>query len=156
LNKEEVEIVVSFRTQRRAIREGLLTEPLDDLPSVRLIGSSCTGCGEVTLGNSAFCPNCGADDLTEVVLSSEGELLTYSVIRHQPPGNYKGPVPFRPYGIGLVALEQGVSVVSPLEIDIDDLAVGLCMRFEAFPLYADEQDIEVIAFRFTEAQQGRG
>ena len=39
MNKEEVEIVVSFRTQRRAIREGLLTEPLDDLPSVRLIGN---------------------------------------------------------------------------------------------------------------------
>lgn len=134
---------------RRPIREGLFHGPLEDFRALALAGTACASCGEVTLGASTLCLNCGAaEGLRTIALGHEGELLTWSVIRHKPPGDYRGPEPFEPYGLGLVALREGLAVVSPLRGDIASLAIGKAVHFEAHPLYVDPAGAEVIAFRF--------
>lgn len=132
---------------RVPIREGLLTGDLDDLSAVRLSGSACRPCGETAFGTVRTCPNCGADDLQPVALSPEGTLWTYTVVRHRPPGDYRGPDPFVPFGLGLVDLPDGVRVLAPIAAEVEHLAIGMPLRLT--PWVRTEPDgREVVAFSF--------
>jgi uncharacterized protein len=130
------------------IREGLFTVPLTPPEQVRLIGNQCVACDEVALGRRKTCSNCGGAKLQEKPLSRRGTLWTYTVIRHKPPGDYRGPVPFVPFGLGLVELPDGIRVMSPLQCDIDKISIGMELELEVYPLYTDENGNEVMAFRF--------
>ncbi len=130
------------------IKEGLFTAPLFPVERVRLRGSQCRECGEISLGKRQTCSNCGGGNLTEVPLSRKGRLWTYTVIRHKPPGDYKGPDPFVPFGLGLVELPEGIRVLSPIQCDLERMKVGMELEMEVYPLYTDENQNEVMAFRF--------
>jgi uncharacterized OB-fold protein len=130
------------------IREGLFATPLSPADQVRLLGSQCQSCGEVSLGKRSACPNCGSNQVREVPLSHKGKLWTYTVIRHRPPGEYKGPDPFVPFGEGLVELPEGIRVLSPIECELDKLKIGMELQLEVFKLFENEDGNEVIAFRF--------
>lgn len=132
---------------RIPIREGLLTTPLDDLGKVRLQGSRCSNCGETTLGMSTACPNCGRETVSALPLSGRGTLWTYTVVRHKPPGNYQGPDPFVPFGMGLVELPEGLRVLSPIDCPIEKLKIGLPLEFVA-GVQAGSTKPEVVAFTF--------
>lgn len=140
--------------KRIPIREGLLTTPLASIEKVRLVGSKCGKCGEVSLGKRVQCANCGATRLEEMPLSKKGKLWTYTVIRHKPPGDYKGPDPFAPFGLGLVELPEGIRVLSPIQADPEKIKVGMELELEVHPLYTDEDKNEVMAFRFRPVQEG--
>ena len=144
----------NHQSQRIPIREDLLSTPLDPLPGVRLLGTKCSACGEVTLGASASCANCCGTSVEAIALSPRGKLWTYTVIRNRPPGDYRGPEPFASYGVGLVELPDGIRVLSPLGGDLDGFTIGAEMVFEAYCLYRDAQGSEVIAFRFVPAEGG--
>ena len=143
--------------ERVPVRDGLLTTPLSDLDAVRLVGCRCTACGETSLGRKAACPNCGADTVHDVALGDRGSLWTYTVVRHRPPGDYKGPDPFVPYGLGLVELPEGLRVMSPIRCHLSRLAVGLALRFRAYGR-RDGAGREVVAFDFepAESEAARG
>ena len=131
------------------IREGLFTMPLYPTEQVRLVGSKCHACGEVSLGTVSSCANCTGEDMEEITLSRRGKLWTYTVIRHRPPGNYKGPDPFVPFGLGLVELPEGVRVLSPLTgCDVDNLKIGMDLELVVDKLYEDADGNEVMAFKF--------
>ncbi len=132
--------------ERVPIREGLLVGPLSDLDRVRLAGCRCSSCGETSLGSRTICPNCGRDTVREIPLANRGLLWSFTVVRHRPPGNYKGPEPFAPFGLGLVELPDGLRVLSPLDCDIDQLKIGLELRFKTY--VRKEGDREVVAFTF--------
>jgi hypothetical protein len=83
-----------------------------------------------------------------MALSKKGKLWTYTVIRHKPPGDYKGPAPFVPFGLGLVELPEGIRVLSPIQADPEKIKVGMELELEVHPLYTDEDKNEVMAFRF--------
>jgi uncharacterized OB-fold protein len=138
-------------TLRKPIRDGLLAGPLDDLDNVRLRGSRCNDCNETTLGASAACPNCGGSDLVDVSLGSDGTLWTHTIVRHRPPGNYHGPDPFAPFALGLVELPEGIRVMSRVEADPDQLAIGMPVRFRPYVLRRDEAGAEIVAFSFNPA-----
>ncbi|MBI4191475.1 MAG: OB-fold domain-containing protein [Betaproteobacteria bacterium] len=138
--------------ERVPIREGLLTGPLSRLDRVRLAGCSCTTCGETSLGSKNICPNCGGDAVREVSLSNHGVLWSFTVVRHRPPGNYKGPDPFVPFGLGLVELSDGLRVLSPIRCDIDKLKIGLELQFKPY-VRKDDDGREVVAFSFEPASQ---
>jgi uncharacterized OB-fold protein len=140
--------------KRIPIREGLLTSPLSPLKGVRIIGSKCTACEEVTLGEAASCPNCAGVELETIPFSKKGFLWTYTVIRNRPPGDYKGPDPFVPFGEGLVELPEGIRVLSPIAVDVDKLEIGMELDFDAHVLYEDNDGNEVVAFRFIPATEG--
>ncbi|MFC1977883.1 Zn-ribbon domain-containing OB-fold protein [Chloroflexota bacterium] len=139
--------------KRIPIREGLLTSPLSPLEDVMLQGSKCRNCGEVALGISSSCQNCAGEELDVIPLSKDGILWTYTVIRNRPPGDYKGPDPFVPFGEGLVELPEGIRVKIPLGGDPERLKIDMNMRFHAYKLFEDTDGNEVIAFRFDPVQE---
>jgi uncharacterized OB-fold protein len=135
------------RPHRIPVRDGLLTTPLLDLEQVRLQGTRCTSCNETTLGRNSVCPNCGRDELISVPLARRGELWTYTIVRHRPPGDYRGPDPFEPFGLGLVELPEGLRVVAPLEADIAQLKIGMPLEFRA-RVRVEPDGREVVTFAF--------
>ena len=132
---------------RAPIREGLLSGPLADLGQVRLSGCKCTTCGETSLGAKTICPNCGRDTVQNIALGARGVLWSFTIVRHRPPGNYKGPDPFKPFGLGLVELPEGLRVLAPIDCEIDKLKIGLPLRFHPYVRH-DEDGREVVAFNF--------
>ncbi len=133
-----------------AIRDGLLCGPLSQLAQVRLAGSKCTNCGETSLGTVKICPNCGRDSVQNIALGNRGVLWSFTIVRHRPPGNYKGPDPFVPFGMGLVELPEGLRVLSPIQCDIDKLKIGLALQFKPYVRHDDDRD--VVAFGFEPTQ----
>lgn len=135
---------------RTPIRDGLLTGPLSDLDHVRLAGSRCSQCDETSLGRSSLCANCGRQTVVEISLSKCGTLWTYTVVRHRPPGDYKGPDPFVPFGLGLVELAEGLRVLAPIQCDIGQLKIGLAVQFKPV-VRRDSDGREIISFVFEPA-----
>ena len=139
--------------ERVPIREGLLTGPLAQLDRVRLAGCKCTTCGETSLGAKTICPNCGRDTVQEVALANRGLLWSFTVVRHRPPGSYKGPDPFVPFGLGLVELPEGLRVLSPIQCDLEQLKIGLELEFKPYVRH-DEDGRDVVAFAYAPASKG--
>jgi uncharacterized protein len=131
---------------RAPLREGLLTGSLRHLDTIRLAGCLCANCGEISLGERAICPNCGRDSVTTIPLGTIGTLWSFTVIRHRPPGDYRGPDPFVPFGLGLVELPEGLRVLTPLKCDVTALRIGLPLRFT--PYLRHDPDREVVVFTF--------
>lgn len=134
------------------IRDGLLTGDLSRLDQVRLAGSRCASCGETALGQRSLCPNCGRETVTPLALGQRGVLWTYTVVRHRPPGNYKGPEPFIPFGLGLVELPEGLRVMATIEGHVENFKIGQALRFR--PYVRHDVDRDVVAFSFAATQEG--
>lgn len=116
----------------RPIREGLLAGDLTSLDNVALAGTSCASCGEVTLGHVPLCANCGSDKTEHLRLSDHGTVYTFTVARHKPPGDYRGPEPFQPYGYALVELPEGLRVVTRVDCDVESIHVGMPVTFTPY------------------------
>ena len=144
---------MSEAMSRVPIREGLLSTPLALLDGVRLMGSRCSDCNETTLGSNRACPNCGGNQLSALKLSRAGKLWTYTVVRHKPPGDYHGPVPFVPFAMGLVELPEGLRVLAPLEGDLAQIKIGMPLQFRAFVRDGSTAP-EVVSFAFTASVAG--
>jgi len=86
--------------------------------------------------------------MTTIPLSKRGKLWTYTVIRHRPPGQYRGPDPFVPFGEGLVELPEGIRVLTVLDSEIDKIKIGMELELVVYKLYQDEQGNDCIAFKF--------
>lgn len=129
------------------VKKGLVNAGGDAADDVRLLGSKCANCGEVSIGTNDVCLNCGGDDIEGLELSSEGELWTYTVIRHKPPGDYLGPDPFEPYALALVELADGVRIMAPLEGDVESFEIGSRLRLVPWMLQAEDGQA-YRAFRF--------
>ena len=131
------------------ITEGIFTTPLSPPEQVRLKGCKCRNCGEVFWGERSFCENCSSDDLEDLVLSNRGNLYSYTIIEHRPAGDYKGPEPFIPFGLGLVELPEGVRIITPLTVnDPAQLKIGMEMELLMEKFCEDEDGSEVMAFKF--------
>ena len=136
---------------REAIKAGLLSGDMSDLDSIRLAGMRCATCGEASLGTKEFCSNCGSSDVSSIELGSQGTLWSYTVVRHRPPGNYKGAEPFPPFGVGLVELPEGIRVFSPVAGAVDELEIGAPMVFQPY-VRSDEDGRNVVSFNFGAAK----
>jgi uncharacterized OB-fold protein len=139
---------MSTETKRIAIKDGLFAGSLDDLNDVHLCGSKCGACGEMALGKIEACPNCGSEDLTQVALGDHGTLYTYTIVRHRPPGNYRGPAEFKPFGLGLVEIDGVIRIMAPLLPEIDSLRIGMPLSLRPYVLRTDENGAEVVAFAY--------
>lgn len=134
---------------RVPVGPGLLTGDLNNLESVRLLGTKCAECGEVTFSKYETCGNCASEEVTHVPLSDEGFLWTYTIINHCPPGQYRGAKdPFIPFGEGLVELPDGVRVLSVIDCDLEKIHIGMKLKFVAYVLYENEEGEEVVAWKF--------
>jgi uncharacterized OB-fold protein len=132
----------------RPIREGLLDGQLTDLESLALAGTECSKCQEVTLGYASLCPNCGSDLVRHLRLTNEGTVWTYTVARHKPPGDYRGPEPFAPFGIALVELPEGLRLMTRVDCNVATLRIGMPVRFTPF-LRHDKDGSLTVTFTYT-------
>ncbi len=107
----------------------------------------CRKCGEVFFGKIPGCENCGSTDMEQLPLCKRGKLYTYTVIEHRPPGDYKGPDPFVPFGEGFVELPEGVRIVAPLT-ESKNLKVGMDLELVVHKLFEDANGDDVIAYKF--------
>jgi uncharacterized OB-fold protein len=141
---------------RVPVREGLLVGSLDDLAGLRLAGSRCSTCGETSFGVKDICPNCGQLTVESMALGAQGVLWSFTVVRHRPPGDYRGPDPFTPFGLGLVELPDGVRVLSPIECRLEELRIGMELRFRPYLRQDQEKDTVVFAFEPVAPRAGFG
>ena len=141
-------VQVSDARKQVEVKPGLFTSPLTPIEDVRMLGSKCKACEEVLLGKRSACEHCGGTDMEVIPLSRRGKVWTYTVIRHKPPAGYKGPDPFVPFGLGLIELPDGIRVISPIVGDVEKIHIGMELELEVYPLYTDENNNEVLSFRF--------
>ena len=138
----------SFKKQV-PVKEGMLKLPTKQGEQPRLLGSKCHACGEVYFIRRTRCEQCQSDDLQHIELSSKGKLYSYSIMYYPAPPPYKPPDPFVPYGLGWIALPEGLAVISHLtENDPNKLHVGMEMELIIDKLEEDEAGNEVMYYKF--------
>lgn len=134
---------------RRALAQEISTFPDDD---ARLVGCTCGACGETVFPKQDHCPNCGKAEMTDVLLPTTGTLVTWTTQGFLPGYPYKGPETqdsFRPFGVGLVQLDDVVRVEGRLtEGDPDKLEFGMPVELTWIPFYTDDEGAEVYTFAF--------
>jgi len=115
----------------------------------QLIGSKCEVCGELFFPKKekSWCLHCQNRSLSDVTLSREGKIATFSVVMQQPGGGfYKGSVPF---SYGLVDLPEGIRVETLFAVDdFNELEVGKSAEVVIEKLCDDEEGNEIVAFKF--------
>lgn len=134
--------------KRIPIQEGMLTSPLEEEKTTRLAGTRCRECGEVFLGKRISCENCCGRNMEGLSFSPRGILWSYTIIQNPPPAGYKVPGPFKPFGLGLVELPEGIRVLSPIDGPLEKLRIGLPLECRIYPLYVNKEGQEVMAFKF--------
>jgi len=93
------------------------------------VGTECAECGFVVFPTRSFCRNCLSENVTELELSREGELRTYTIARTGQEG-FEPPYAFGfvnlPEGVRLYSLLDGwetgtLEVGAPVELTIDEI-----------------------------------
>jgi uncharacterized OB-fold protein len=116
-----------------------------------LVGTRCTACGAVYLGDRIACSKCaGRGPFEEVPLSRNGTLWVYSIVHQSFPG-----VPV-PYVVGVVDLPEGVSVrcnIIDVEPKPEAIKFGMPVEMTTGVSQQDKQGNDVIAFYFRPAQR---
>ena len=116
-----------------------------------LVGTRCTVCGAVYLGDRIACSKCAArGPFEEVPLSRNGTLWVYSIVHQSFPG-----VPV-PYVVGVVDLPEGVSVrcnIIDVEPKPEAIRFGMPVEMTTGVSQQDKQGNDVIAFYFRPAQR---
>lgn len=131
-----------------AVAEGWFTTPTSG-EEPRLIGNSCSSCGEVYFPRESLCLRCGSQELGEITLNKSGTLYSFTIIRQQPPV-YKGPVP---YAVGTIELPEKIRIVSLLtDCDFDALRIGMKMELVIEKLHEDEAGNDVVCYKFKPVQ----
>ena len=93
----------------------------------RLEAGRCTKCGLVLYPPRVICPRCKNRSFEKVVLSNEGKIVTYTVIR-VPPCQFRD---LAPYAVGIVELDTGVRITTQIvDCSFSDLAIGKRVRLE--------------------------
>lgn len=122
------------------ISEGLFTE--ENPP--RLVGGRDRESGRVVFP----CPQ--NDRFEPVALAREGTLWSYTIQRFRPKSPpYAGPEAFAPFPVAYVELPGQTIVETRLvDVDFDDIAIGMPLEFVPTPLDPDAPDSVLIpAFR---------
>ena len=130
------------------LKEGLWnTNPESGLP--QLIGSKCEMCGELFFPKKekGWCIHCQNRSLSDVILSREGKIASFSVVMQQPGGGfYQGPVP---YSYGCVDLPEGIRVEALFSTDdFSELEVGKSAELVIEKLCDNDEGNEIVTFKF--------
>ena len=112
-----------------------------------LNGSKCTNCGRYFFPTVRRCKKCAGQEIEDVKIGRRGKLYSYTNSNYPPPGeSYKGKIP---YGLGLVALSEGIIIPARLtESDTSKLNVGMEVELTVEVLYKDNDDNEIICYAY--------
>jgi 3-oxo-4,17-pregnadiene-20-carboxyl-CoA hydratase alpha subunit len=96
-----------------------------------LTAIKCSGCGALAIPPKEFCTVCHQRAWQPILLSGDGTIASYTVIRVAPRAHTADV----PYAIAAVQLREGVSLLGRVvDLPLDKLAIGLPVRFR--PLVA--------------------
>jgi uncharacterized OB-fold protein len=98
----------------------------------KLMAVRCSKCGKLLVPPRAFCPDCYCSSLRWVELRGRGKLQTFSVV-HIAPKSFTVQAP---YTIGIVKLEEGVSLPGRILLSKDEepeIGMDLVVDFEEAP-----------------------
>jgi uncharacterized OB-fold protein len=130
----------------KPVHEGLFEQ--DDQGRPHLLGGRCSACGRLQFPAAHTCPACGGAAVESVRLSDQGTLWGWTAVTAPPPG-YLGEVP---YGFGVVALSDGLRVITRIEEpDPGRLEFGMPMRLELVELGPDADGDVVTTYSFAPA-----
>jgi uncharacterized OB-fold protein len=91
----------------------------------RLEAGKCKKCGTAYFPPRLVCLECKSKEFTKINLSSEGKLLTYTVVR---VGSDKFSQQ-SPFAVAIVELKDGVRLTTQLaDVEFDKLKIGLKVK----------------------------
>jgi uncharacterized protein len=116
-------------------------------PEPALLGSRCAECTSVffpPVAADSFCRNpvCDGSSFSEVPLSRQGLVWSYTDAQYQPPAPYLATTdPFEPFALAAVVLPEGLTVLGQVATGygVDDLEVGTAVEVVIEPLDGDLQ-----------------
>jgi len=129
------------------VREGLF----DEIDGGRLLANRCKACGRTYFPKAAFCYDCLAKEMEEIVLSRRGKLYSWAIGRmastHLKP----------PYAVGLVDLPERVRIFAPLLLVSDEsYRIGMDMEVYLDDLWEENgKRIRGYKFKPVGRKQGR-
>ncbi len=128
--------------------EGFFTWPSDE-PA--LIGSRCNSCGQYFFPKFVIQHNPACEDrqqVEEVKLSRKGTLWSYTIVHYEPPLPFRCIKPFKPYGLGVIELPEGIRLIGQLTgCDLDKLRSGIDVDLVIEKQYEDEGN-EYMTWKF--------
>ena len=129
------------------VRAGLWTNPASADEKPQLIGSQCSGCGEVYFPKrgKGICIRCGHRGLEEVKLDRKGKIYSFSVVMQQPTQFYLGKAP---YAYGWITLPNVRVQAMFTGCDLHALKIAMPVELIIEPIGEDEQGNEVLAHKF--------
>ena len=113
-------------------------------PEPALLGSRCTTCGTVFFPRAeGFCrnPACPGEEFTELPLSRQGRVWSYTDAQYQPPAPYvPASDPYQPFALAAVELPEGLVVLGQVAdgYGVADLSVGAEVELVVERLYTDD------------------
>lgn len=120
------------------IIEGLFTWPAE---KPQLIASRCKKCGAYFFPKTPYCgnPDCPKDkaNIEIVPLSNTGTMYTFTIHTAQPAPPFRME-PFRPYGVAMVDVPEGMRVLG-MTTTIEGLRIGQKVEMTVGKLYEDTE-----------------
>lgn len=116
----------------------------DDVISVEppgLKGVVCQSCRERSFPSRQVCPFCGTSDVTDVVLSRRGTVVSWTVVHQAPP-----PL-VTPYRLVTVDLEDGVRLLGVAD---GNPAIDTPVEVQLHTLRSDAEGNPLLWYRFRE------
>ena len=93
----------------------------------RYEATQCKKCGKIFFPPRLICSACGSKAFDNMVLSRNGKVLTYTIIR-VPPSQFKDEAP---YAMGIVELEGGGRLTAQIvDCDFDKINIGMPVKLE--------------------------
>ncbi len=86
---------------------------------------SCDDCGTVVFPPGPICPECGSDELTWGEIDPVGTLHSVTQQHRTPPG-FDSPIV-----LGMIDLDAGPRLLSPIDAEYEQLSIGDRVRIEA-------------------------
>ena len=102
----------------------------------RLMGSTCTACGNLSFPPRADCSACLHGEFTFTELSGRGTLLTFTSIDAAPAG-FENDVPFY---LGVIDLEETGRLLACFGETIDPQEIAIDMPVQVVPRLLEESE----------------
>ena len=91
----------------------------------------CADCGAAHFYPRPFCPRCWSTRVSWERASGRAELYTWSVVHHNDLPPFRDRLP---YVAAVVDLVEGPRVMTTVDCEPDELAIGMDLRVEFRPL----------------------
>ncbi len=102
----------------------------------RLMGSTCSACGQLSFPPRADCPGCRHGEFTFTELSGQGTVMTYTTIDAAPAG-FEDKVPFV---LGVINLKETGRLLAPFGATIDPPEIAVDLPVQVVPRLDEESE----------------